>query len=50
MDFKFLTTADYAVQISIPKDLWEQWGKYKEVNNMSSFKAFLKTEIEDQIS
>jgi hypothetical protein len=49
MDFKFLTTADYAVQACIPEALWKEWAKYKEVNHLSSFKAFLKQEIENQV-
>ena len=48
-DFKFLTTADYAIQITITESLWKQWMQHKKREKLKSFKKFLKNEIETQV-
>ena len=45
-----MTTGDFAVKIFISKKLWNDWLDHKKQNGLSSFKKFIKAEIEAQVT
>ena len=46
VDVKSMTTADYSVKVFLSKDLWKDWLEFKKDKELSSFKQYLKGEVE----
>lgn len=54
-DIGTVTTADFAVQVNLTNQLWENWKEYKEIialrrKKKLCFKDFLISEIESQVN
>jgi hypothetical protein len=41
-----MTTADYSVKVFLSKNLWNDWLEFKKDKELSSFKQYLKGEVE----